>query len=213
MKTFILVFVLFFAFNIHAENLKGAKKPSENISAEYLHKLIDETKELGVFEQNFKKNPKAYCPHYKGPDESTCFKAYIMSTEIHSSSHAVLLSAMAASTGVKDKNVGYSSQMTRILMLENLIVLFEHVDLTKFYLAKMNPKTPEGKFELKELKKSDEKLLAESFQKMQVTLVKALAKAENNRGVANVEDWKKSKVAELKIRLEKLKKVNWKYPI
>jgi len=213
MNKFILLSALIFIFNVNAMELKEAKKSSENISADYLHKLIDETKELSAFEQSFKKTPKAYCPQYKGPDESTCLKAYLMSAEIHSSSHAVLLSSMAASTGVNDKNLGYSSQMTRILMLENVIVLFEHVDLSKFYLAKMNPKTAEGKLELKELKKSDEKLLAESFQKVHVTLVKALAKAESNRAVANVEDWKKSKIAELKIRLEKLKKVSWKYPI
>jgi hypothetical protein len=212
MTIFIYFTSLFFAFTAFASTAKVTKPAAENISAEYLRKLISESKELKAFQENFKKNPKTFCPQYNGPDESTCLKAYLLSTEIHSSSQAVLLSALAASTGVNDKKVGYSSQMTRIMMLENVIVLFERVDVNKFYLAKMNPKTPEGKLELKELKKSDERMLADSFKKMQTLLVKALAKVENNRAVANVEEWKKNKIADLKVRLERLKKNSWKYP-
>jgi hypothetical protein len=196
----------------NVSSAKESKPVSENISADYLRKLIDESKQLAAFQQNFKKNPKAYCPGYQGPDESTCLKAYLMSAEIHSSSHAVLLSNVAAGTGIKDKNVGYSPQMTKILMFENVIVLYERLDLSKFYLAKMNPKTPQGIAELRELKKSDEKLLTGTFQKTQSLIMKALATADANRGVANVEEWKKSKIAELKTRLEKLKKLSWKYP-
>lgn len=186
--------------------------PDENISSLYLKKLSAESAELKAFEKKFKSAPKNYCPQYAGHDESTCFKTFLMSYQVKSSSQAMLMTTMASSIGLNDGQVGFSQQMTRILMLENVIVLYENLNLSKFHLSEIRPLTDEGKLELKLLKSSDEQLLSGSFKKIETVLLKGLSAVEKKRSVASVEEWKKKKIGELRARLQKLNKVNWKYP-
>lgn len=122
------------------------------------------------------------------------------------------MTTMASSIGLNDGQVGFSQQMTRILMLENVIVLYENLNLSKFHLSEIRPLTDEGKLELKLLKSSDEQLLSGSFKKIETVLLKGLSAVEKKRSVASVEEWKKKKIGELRARLQKLNKVNWKYP-
>lgn len=140
--------------------------PSENISSLYLKKLSTESAELKAFEKNFKAAPKSYCPQYSGHDESTCFKTFLLSYPVKSSSQAMLMTTIASSIGLNDSQLGFSQQMTRILMLENVIVLYENLNLSNFHLSGIRPSTEEGKLELKLLKSSDEQLLAGSFKKL-----------------------------------------------
>lgn len=203
--------VLLSATVIASEN-KTVKPASENISSYYLQKLTEVSAEVKTFQKNFKASPKSFCPNYTGPDESTCFKIFLQTYQVKSSTQAMLMTTVAASMGANDTQVGYSQQMTRILMLENVIVLYENLNLANFHLAQIHPKTPEGLTELKMLKSSDEQMLAGSFKKMEAVLQKGLVTVEKNRSVASVEEWKKKKIGELRTRLEKLKKNNWKYP-
>ncbi len=211
MKLALAILILLSPF-VHAADVARAKAESENISTIYLKKLSEESVELKTFQKNFKMSPKTYCPQYSGPDESTCFKTYLQGFQVRSSTQAMLMTTVAASIGVNDGKLGYSQQMTRILMLENVIVLYENINLENFYLAQLHPKTAEGKMELSLLKNSDEQLLAGTFKKMEAVLLKGLSTVEKNRSVASVEEWKKKKIGELRTRLQKLKRNSWKYP-
>lgn len=210
MRIFFVVFLLF-SFSVNAVETKSSK-PSENMSMQYLLKLKAEIDVIKEFSAKFKESPKSYCPGYSGPDESTCLREYLRATKIRSSTQVMLLATIAASTGAEDKNSGYSSNMSKILMLENIILIYEGLDVSQFHLAQLKAKTAEGKKELKLLKETDEKMMVEAFRKMEAILIKGISSVEENRSVANVEEWKKKKMGELKTRLENLKKINWKYP-
>lgn len=209
---FLAVFLFFGAVAAFGAEAKTQNSQSENISSIYLKKLSAESAELKAFGKQFKAKPKHFCPQYAGLDESTCFKTFLQSYKIKSSSQAMQFTTIASSIGLNDGQVGYSQQMTRILMLENVIVLYENLNLSNFHLSEIRPLTADGKLELKLLKNSDEQLLAGSFNKIEAVLLKGLASVEKKRSVASVEEWKKKKISELRARLEKLKKVSWKYP-
>ncbi|MCC2678772.1 MAG: hypothetical protein K0R29_1348 [Pseudobdellovibrio sp.] len=208
----IATLLVIFCFESFASDSSTKNSNSENISSVYLKKISSESAELKTFQKKFKASPKSYCPHYSGADESTCFKNFLLSYQVKSSSQAMLMTTIASSVGLNDGRLGYSQQMTRILMLENVIVLYENLDLAKFHLSEIKPETSEGKAELKLLKNSDEQILSGSFKKIEAVLLKGLSTVEKKRSVASVEEWKKKKIGELRTRLEKLKKVSWKYP-
>lgn len=185
---------------------------SENISSLYLKKLADEVAVTKTFQQDFKESPRRFCPKYNGADESTCFKIFLQNNPVKSSAQVMIMTGIASTVGGNDSNPANSQQMARILMLENVIVLFESLNLSQFHLSEIQALTESGKTELKFLRNSDEQVLAGSFKKVDAILLQGFASLEKKRSVASVEDWKKKKLGELKTRLEKLRKNSWKYP-
>ena len=201
---------LFFSAALSNAKVEGARA-SENISAQYMKAVSSDMQSLEQFKRNFKVSPKTFCPKYPGKDESSCLQSYLNHKDFKSSGEAIAMVSVIASTGLNDQKLGYTKEMLKLLLTENLLSLYEHVDLSHFYLANFHPATSAGQRELALLKSNDEKQMNETFPKVLQSLSKNLSDLEQARKVANAAQWKASKLKELRKRLNNLISNRWKY--
>ena len=141
----------------NAEAFGKAASAQSSMSEEYIKSLMGDITKLQDFNKNFKINPKAFCPQYSGNDSSLCMKNYISSTLMKSSTEIVIFSTTVVGANLRDEKLGFSKDEIKILMVDNLLTLFEKVKVSDFRLAKLNPKTPVEKLEVQMLKKDDQK--------------------------------------------------------
>lgn len=197
----------------------GEKDPKTNVKKSDHLSLLDRYKvqlvadmiKVENLKNSLKANRKEVCPLEKSKENSICFKSALKTFELTSIVQVPTLSVTAVELGLKDKELGHSSTVVDIMLIDNLITILERVELSKFHLSKYRAQNEKEKAELSVLLKDDESLINQTMVKLNSTISEKLSKTEKSREPSSVEAWKRQSLQSLKARHSKVQSRTWRY--
>lgn len=185
---------------------------SSSLKTMYVAHLDTQAASLKEFAKKLKSNRSEICPLYKSNDASGCFKSYLQTTSITSSTQFVMLVALVPAAGLLDKEAGFAQSTLPIMSADNLITMIERADLGHFYLSTLKPQNDKDKRELSSLMKTEEDLMKKAIERITPFIEKSISSDGKSRDTASVEAWKNQTVAKLKERHAKNKIRTWRFP-
>jgi hypothetical protein len=184
----------------------------DGVAKEYDLERVADSDSMKMMETKIATSPKSICPAYKGSDHSTCLKSSLNALELKSSIQIMALTSFVTTAYLEDKKLGYSKSIAGLMLADNLLLILERVDLSRFHLAKIQAKSPSEKTNLLVLKSDDEKLISETIVKKILPLIEArIEDAKQGRDPASIQQWKTSQISALQKRLATLRGRSFKY--
>lgn len=206
------------SFDLDAEldkmlrGLKNMKASPNSLAGEYITSLELDILDFKTLRLKFTKNPKQFCPNYKGTDLSGCYRHLLKKTSIKSSVQFVALFLLMTEIAEKDRAKGYSESVNNLMAAESSMALVDRVYFRELRLAKLKPLNPKEKAEWGYLKKEDENQLATLIENILSGLHVRLEQLSMERGIASEEAWRSAKTLDLRKRLQLLQLRTFRYP-
>lgn len=198
--------------DIRTIRLKTPAGKKTSLKQLYLMKVAEKTGNLNRINKLLSKEFRVLCPSHSGKDLYTCVKTIYASSYIEFTTDLVLLSSIAVYAMLKDRDMGYASSVLKLMVAENLISLFEKLDLSKLYIAQYQSQGIAEKVELDNFKAMEEKLLRQVHGEISKSIGKLLQEAEVSRDSESIQNLKKAKLKYLKARYEKIKSISLAIP-
>lgn len=95
---------------------------------------------------------------------SSCFKAQLEKIEVKSAAQLALLIKAGVNASLFDHSKGYDVAMTKVLLAENILAVFEKVDVTKFHVNSFSKPKKASDKELKVLFQNEEVALTKLYE-------------------------------------------------
>src|SRR5262245_55272928 len=91
-----------------------------NMSSQYMQQVVESAKQMRLINDKMRKGDRSLCPEAKSKSQSACFRNFVQTSNLESSTEIVELAVIAASVALKDKG---STNARNLTLAENLITV------------------------------------------------------------------------------------------
>ncbi len=151
------------------------------------------------------------CPDLKTADMSSCFKSQISKIEVKSAAQLALLIKAGVNASLFDHSKGYNVDMVKLLLAENILAVFEKVDVTKFHVNSFLKPKSAAQDELKILFQNEEVALSKLYEEALPLIKEASKNVESIPQTDAAGQWRVSAALRIEDRLSKLKPEQFKF--